>query len=777
MPAAFLRELERVAASFKGVESGPFNLPASFQDFAAPLAPQKGTVVLLSGGDLDCARHHLLATMPWLQLRGWGARIEVMIGEARFQFQADPFELFKKVVTRLNHPLETPDLPVTNGLFGYLGYDLKDRIESLPRTVVDPYGLPDFCLYAPSALLIHQRPSTHTDAPASGDTRLLTPIYSALAQTRPGVAGGHLSRCQQRRSETSDSYGIRGPFRSGFNAATYRAAVGRIREYIAAGDVYQVNMSQCFEAQFEGDSYTLLRDLYRANPAPFFAYVQAGDHQVVSTSPERYLQLKGKAVETRPIKGTRPRSNDPAKDAALKAELTASPKDDAELSMIVDLLRNDIGRVCAGGSVRVCEHKRLEAYTNVYHLVSLVEGRLEADKDGIDLIKASFPGGSITGCPKIRAMEIIDELEPTRRHIYTGSIGYIGFDDSLDLSIAIRTATISGGQIRFSVGGGVILDSDPQAEFEETLHKGRTLMGALEGTSASIETQSEPRMGGKVWLNGLLVPDAQAQLPVSDLGLQYGFGFFETIRIRKGRPHNLKAHLERMNKSWKTLFGLAPPHLTWEVVIDQLLAANGLDGEEAAVKLMAMYGPATHGSAANGSPGSGPQRPNLVATARRYLHRLTAIGRPGLHLGTYPEPVASPLLGHKSLNYLFFYLAGQWAAKSGFDEALILDPDGYVGETNTANLLVVDGRTAIQPQSRGCLPGTMQAAVLDQLEKWGYAIEKQPLRPDDLATAPALIATNALMGAVPVMGVGGKAIPPCSELCGRLQVAVGLDEE
>lgn len=772
MPDAFLRELERVAASFQGVESDPITLPASFQDFAAPLAPQTGTVVLLSGGDLDCARHHLLAAMPWLQLRGRGPRIEAVLGEIGFQFQADPFELFKQVVARLRHPLDIPDLPVTNGLFGYLGYDLKDSLEKLPRTVMDPYGLPDFCLYAPSALLIHQRPASQAGAPAAGGTRLLTPIYSALAQTRPGVAGEGLSQCRQRAPEPPDSYGIGGSFRSGFNAATYRAAVDRIRKYIAAGDVYQVNMSQCFEAPFAGDTYALLRDLYAANPAPFFAYVQAGDHQVVSTSPERYLQLRGKCVETRPIKGTRPRSSDPAEDAALKAELTASPKDDAELSMIVDLLRNDIGRVCEGGSVRVCEHKRLEAYTNVYHLVSLVEGRLEADKDAIDLIKASFPGGSITGCPKIRAMEIIDELEPTRRHIYTGSMGYIGFDDSLDLSIAIRTATISGGRIRFSVGGGVILDSDPQAEFEETLHKGRTLMGALAGTSATMGTQSEPRRGDKVWLNGLLVPEAQGQLPISDLGLQYGFGFFETIRIRKGRPHNLEAHLQRMNQSWQALFQSAPPQLTWEVVIHQLLAANGLDHEEAAVKLMATYGPA-----GQGGPASGPQRPNLVATARPYLHRLKAIGRPGLHLGTYPEPVASPLLTHKSLNYLFFYLAGQWAARAGFDEALIIDPDGYVGETNTANLLVVDGRRAIQPQSRGCLPGTMQAVVLAQLEKWGYAMEKKPLRPADLTAAPALIATNALMGAVPVMGVDGEAIPPCSELCGRLQAAVGLDEE
>ena len=172
-----------------------------------------------------------------------------------------------------------------------------------------------------------------------------------------------------------------------------------------------------------------------------------------------------------------------AEDDALRRELLESAKDDAELSMIVDLLRNDIGKVCRPGSVRVLEHKRLEAYQNVYHLVSIVKGELDPGMDAVDLLRATFPGGSITGCPKIRAMEIIDELEPVRRHIYTGSIGYVGFDGTMDLSIAIRTATFTGGKTVFSVGGGIVFDSDPASEFEETLHKGRTLMDALESTT------------------------------------------------------------------------------------------------------------------------------------------------------------------------------------------------------------------------------------------------------------------------------------------------------
>ena len=195
--------------------------------------------------------------------------------------------------------------------------------------------------------------------------------------------------------------------------------------------------------------------------------------------------------------------------------------------MIVDLLRNDIGKVCRVGSVRVMEHKRLEAYQNVYHLVSIVEGRLDQDCDSVDLLKATFPGGSITGCPKIRTMEIIDELEPCPRHIYTGSIGYISFHDTMDLSIAIRTATIYNGKIMFSVGGGIVFDSDPLDEYEETIHKGRTLMEVFKGKEKKAAKKDY------VWINGALELLDQASIPVTDQGFQYGYEFFETIRVKR----------------------------------------------------------------------------------------------------------------------------------------------------------------------------------------------------------------------------------------------------
>jgi para-aminobenzoate synthetase component 1 len=261
---------------------------------------------------------------------------------------------------------------------------------------------------------------------------------------------------------------------SDFTAPGYRAAVEKVRDYIARGDVYQVNLSQMFRGRFDGDPWLLWQALFRRNPAPFYAYVEAGDHQVASTSMERFLALRDGVLEARPIKGTRPRGRTAAEDEALAAELRASPKDDAELSMIVDLLRNDLGRVCATGSVAVREHKRLESYANVHHLVSVVQGRLRPGATVGDILRAAFPCGSITGCPKIRAMEVIDELEPHRRHVYTGSIGYLGWHGTLDLNVAIRTAEVHRGRCSFAVGGGIVYDSHPADEFEETLDKGRT---------------------------------------------------------------------------------------------------------------------------------------------------------------------------------------------------------------------------------------------------------------------------------------------------------------
>jgi para-aminobenzoate synthetase component 1 len=385
-----------------------------------------------------------------------------------------------------------------------------------------------------------------------------------------------------------------------------------------------------------------------------------------------------------------------------------------------------------------------------------VEGILDSDMDSVDLLQATFPGGSITGCPKIRAMEIIDEMEPVRRHIYTGSIGYISFHDTLDLSIAIRTATVFKGKMLFSVGGGIVFDSNPLDEYEETLHKGKTLMGVLKDK----KTHSVPCP--TVWINGALAPWEEACLPVAGCGMQYGYGLFETIRAVNGRPCFLQDHLRRFEHSWKVLFNNDPPDITWSDVFSQVIGANGLQGMVAAIKLMAVK--AEEQTRIFGG--------HLVVMARAYTHRLEILQSDGLRLLTYPEPRQTPLAAHKTMNYLYYFLAGNWVKENNADEALILNPDGSVSETNTASLLVICGKTLIRPISTHVLPGIMSARVSEIFSRWGYAIIDLPLSTEDLHAADHVLVTNSLMGAVPVKTLDGKALVCATDICRRINTHV-----
>ncbi len=732
------------------VHSEPIGLDQPFEQVVRRFAHLPGTVALLSGGKLDCARHHILGVYPWLSLSGQRTWTTLAGGEHSSELTGDPFSILRRVLQHCSLPGSSTALPLNGGLLGYFAYDLKDCLEQLPRTSIDDLGLPLSYLVAPSILLIQDRvtqASTLLALRLEGDSaglqknvaRFKAALVAPVEAAAPGPAPQRGGKCT-----------------SVFSRPEYLAAVEAIRNYIVEGDVYQVNMSQRFQVPFTGDPYERFAAMYAANPAPFFAYINAGDHQIVSTSPERFIELRDGKVETRPIKGTRPRGKTPAEDEALRRELQESSKEDAELSMIVDLLRNDIGKVCRQGSVRVLEHKRLEAYQNVYHQVSIVKGELDPGMDAVDLLRATFPGGSITGCPKIRAMEIIDELEPVRRHIYTGSIGYVGFDGSMDLSIAIRTATFTGGKALFSVGGGIVFDSDAASEFDETLHKGRTLMNALEQAGA------QPPSAGVAWHDGAFKPLEAATLPFDSEGLAYGFGIFETLRVQEGRPILLEAHLRRFELAWRELFQSQPPDVTWPDVIAQLLQKNGLTSGLAAVKLVA----------AAGSPGSSRALPGLFASARRYSPRQCLSERGGLRLRVYPHLRHSHLASHKTLNYLFYKLAGEWAQSHGGDEALILNPDRSVSETNTASVGCMFGNTAVFPVSQHALPGTMAAEVRRLLSDRGVAVEERRLEVEELLAADQVFVTNSLMGAVPVVSVDDVALPEDAALCDELNEAV-----
>ncbi|MBU4185539.1 MAG: aminodeoxychorismate synthase component I [Proteobacteria bacterium] len=747
-------EIKKITGEIDGIHTENIELGESFLDFASRFASMPGTVILMSGGDNDCSRYHILGAKPWLTFAGRINDMEIKAEDHSFNFKADPFDTLRNILNAYrpyvrhlhDHNIQSP---FAAGILGYLSYDLKDSLEELPRTSIDDLYLPHICFFAPSIIVIHDRKEDRTslfipERVVSGESVLskdLEVFRNILASKQPLM-----------ENFSGDIDG----FRSSFTRSKYINAIKQIKEYIASGHVYQVNLSQRFEMSFRGSAFSLFKTLYKLNPAPFFSYINAGDHIIVSTSPERFLLQSGDRLETRPIKGTIPRGENLDEDKKRGLELKNSGKNDAELSMIVDLLRNDLGKICEAGSVRVAEHKRLEAYKNVFHLVSIVEGILGRDRDAVDIIKATFPGGSITGCPKIRSMEIIDELEPHRRHIYTGSIGYISFHDTMDLSIAIRTATIVNKKIIFSVGGGIVFDSDPSDEYDETMHKGRTLMEVFKGKEEELSSKNY------VWINGNIEPIELAKINVTDQGFLFGYGFFETIRVDKGKPQYLKEHISRFNQTWKYLFFERVPDLTWQDIIYQVISGNGLLEETAAVKIVASKGNCEKSFFDF----------TLIVMAKPYIHRLAEKKEQGLNLVVYPKPRQTPLADYKTLNYLYYLLAGEWAKKKGADEALILNPDDTISETNTANILLIKDKTFIRPVSPHVLSGVMEKVVRELLSNWGYMSESKKLYPEDLFLADQVIITNSLIGAIPVLSIDGKKLKKPTDLWMKINNAV-----
>jgi para-aminobenzoate synthetase component 1 len=441
----------------------------SFLDRAEVIARQVHSAVLMSGGDLDCSRYCLACWNPLAVLTAKGKQVQLDTISGSLTFQANPLDALDDLLNLTASPIPLLQEPFSGGAVGYLAYELKNTLERLPQTTEDDLGLPDMYLFVPGDILVYDRWKART-------VHVRLALETQAGRTKAGwkdpVAG---PPAPASAPETEGDHLAQ----SDFSHDEYLHAVARIRRYIRQGDVYQVNLSQRFSAPFSGDPWVFWVALFEKNPAPFFAHIHAPGHRVLSTSMERFLLRKGDLIETRPIKGTRPRGETLREDTENLRDLTTNPKDDAELSMIVDLLRNDLGRVCRARSVVVRHHKKVESYENVHHLISIVEGRLKERTTHGQILRATFPGGSITGCPKIRAMEIIDELEKHVRHVYTGSIGYLGWHDNMDLSIAIRTAIVKEGRLYVAVGGGVVYDSDEEAEYLETLHKGRTFFRLL----------------------------------------------------------------------------------------------------------------------------------------------------------------------------------------------------------------------------------------------------------------------------------------------------------
>ena len=430
--------------------------------------------VLLDGADAR-GRHSFIGLEPFRVL---GARD----GEATIDgvpVPGDPFAVLRAELTR--HPTAAvPGVgPFSGGAVGYLGYELARHLEDVPLAPTDPHDFPEMQMLLCDVVVALDHAERRAFVVSSGHPEADPSARRARAAERLD----HVARRLEGVVPLGPPAAPAAPPRiaSDVTRGAYETAVRRVIDYILAGDVFQANISQRFVAEMPAGlgPLDLFRRLQAGNPARHSAYLKLDDVVIASSSPERFLRLEGDRVETRPIKGTRPRGVSPADDEALAAELAASEKDRAENVMIVDLLRNDLSRVCRDGSVEVPELCAVERFATVMHLVSTVTGRLRPGMTAVDLLAACFPGGSITGAPKIRAMQIIAELEATRRGPYCGAIGYLGFDGALDTSIVIRTFAIRGRRVTFQAGGGVVADSDPAAEYEESLAKARALVTAL----------------------------------------------------------------------------------------------------------------------------------------------------------------------------------------------------------------------------------------------------------------------------------------------------------
>jgi anthranilate/para-aminobenzoate synthase component I len=458
-------------------------------------------VVLLdsAGGSAQLARRHYLAWDPVFRLRARGGRVDVSTGvgvareggpqplalaeQADALTTLDPFEALRQAARLAALPGTTGDggtaalggaLPEAEALFGLISYDAVRYLERLPDTVRDDLGIPDIDVFLPGRLLRYDL--------ASGEVLLVDRLAAdERAAAAEAARVERATRAACRRSPAVLHGSDLPVFRSNFAQAEYEEVVRRTREYVFAGDIFQANLSQRLDLCYALPSLHLYQTLRTVNPSPFAGYLHFGGYELISSSPERLVSLDAQGwAETRPIAGTRPRGSLAEED--LTDELNLDPKDRAEHIMLVDLERNDLGRVCEYGTVRVNELMVNEFYSHVIHIVSNVRGRLHPSRDAVDLVRAMFPGGTITGCPKVRCMEIIDELETVRRGPYTGSFGWIA-ERQLDLNIIIRTLVRKGDRLFLQAGGGIVADSVPVREYRETLHKAA---GMLRAVSASI---------------------------------------------------------------------------------------------------------------------------------------------------------------------------------------------------------------------------------------------------------------------------------------------------
>jgi para-aminobenzoate synthetase component 1 len=440
------------------------------------ILPEGSRPVLLQGcPGHDAGRYSFIGIYPFLDLEYNSRGLTLRTRNGKKSISEDPLLTIDRITSSFTVDNPT-DLPFVAGGIGCMSYDLKDIFETLPARSRDDMDLPLTVFSFYSALLIFDN--------ADKGSVYISALDKEITGGRSAVSicdeiMGTL--CSPLTGEPEIPAPGFGPVTANITPERYMEMVEKAIDYIRSGDIYQVCLSRRFHTESEIDGFDLYKKLNKASPSPFGAYLRTPSFSLISSSPELFLKRNGTHIETRPMKGTRPRSGLAEKDASLKKELHEDPKEDAELSMIVDLERNDLGKIAVPGSVRVNEHRRIEEHPNVFQTISVVEALLSPGTGHGDVIRAMFPGGSISGCPKIRAMQIIDELEPVRRSFYTGSIGYLSFHATACLNISIRTIIKKGTDIYYQTGSGITVGSDPEKELNESIHKARSFFECTGG--------------------------------------------------------------------------------------------------------------------------------------------------------------------------------------------------------------------------------------------------------------------------------------------------------
>ncbi|MCU4674446.1 aminodeoxychorismate synthase component I [Catenovulum sp. 2E275] len=433
------------------------------------LANQQGSILLDSANaNHENSRYDIILSAPIATVtHSFGkTSVKLLNGQSQNQNEANPFTVAKQLQQELM-PAQLPetDLPFVGGCAGWFSYDLARSIETLPELAQNDIDLPQMHLGVYDWAIIKDNQ---------------TGKWFAVDYQPDLFRVEHLlNQYHKQNKQPTEAFKLLSDWQANMSEQSYTAKFDKVKQYLVDGDCYQINLAQRFSADYTGDCWQAYLALRDSNQAPFSAYIKYQDHSIISISPERFLQLNEHQVQTKPIKGTISRGQSLKQDNAFKASLKSSEKDRAENLMIVDLLRNDISRVCQPGSVRVPRLFEIESFPAVHHLVSTVTGQLQADKSPFDLLEACFPGGSITGAPKVRAMEIIEELEPHRRSIYCGSIGYIDWRGNMDTNIAIRTLVADNESIHCWAGGGLVYDSKMKSEYKETFDKVNKILPVL----------------------------------------------------------------------------------------------------------------------------------------------------------------------------------------------------------------------------------------------------------------------------------------------------------